>query len=173
MRVSKDAPHPSIVGRKIQYRYYRKPMATNLVTDFNSAHSMNSKMATLSQDVYRLLANCSPDTEMAEKCIILEAFIDRLKISNYPPKVAKKIITNGIITHRRAEVREAKKERNRHRLGEEGRRERNLKKISLQENWFRKQSKGAATPGSGPGLGGCSDRRIRYKEETTYAKQLY
>ena len=117
------APHPSregtnrtksLVRRKIQYRFYRKPMATNLVTDFKSAHSMNSKMATLTQDVYRVLANCSPDTEMVEKCILLEAFIDRLKISNYPPKVAKKIITNGIITHRRSEVREAKKERNRH-----------------------------------------------------------
>ena len=41
MRVSEDAPQPSLVSRKIQYRYYRKPMATKLVTDFNSAHSMN------------------------------------------------------------------------------------------------------------------------------------
>merc|ERR1712030_19899 len=150
---------PSIVSRKICYRYYRKPMATKLVTDFNSAHSMNAKVATLSQDVYRHLSNCSPDTEIAEKCNILESFIDRLIISHYPPKVIKKIITNGIITHRRAEVREAKKERNRHRLGEEGKRERALKKFSLQENWFRKQGKGAVTPGSGPGLGGTAPRR--------------
>ena len=52
-------------------------------------------------------------------------------------------------------MREAKNERNRHRTGEEGQKERILKKISLKENWFRKQSKGAATPGSGPGLGGA------------------
>ena len=122
--------------RKIQYRFYRKPMATNLVTDFNSAHSLNSKIATLSQDVYRILANCSPDTETVEKCTLLEDFIERLKVSSYPAKVAAKIITNGIITHKRAEEREANRERNRHRLGEEGRKERNIKKISLRENWF-------------------------------------
>ena len=125
--------------RKIQYRFYRKPMATNLVTDFNSAHSLNSKIATLSQDVYRILANCCPDTETVEKCTLLEDFIERLKVSSYPAKVAAKIITNGIITHKRAEEREAKRERNRHRLGEEGRKERNIKKISLRENWFRKK----------------------------------
>ena len=68
--------------RKIQYRFYRKPMATNLVTDFNSAHSLNSKIATLSQDVYRILANCSPDTETVEKCTLVEDFIDRLKVLN-------------------------------------------------------------------------------------------
>merc|ERR1712055_1194187 len=93
MWVSEDVPRPSIVSRKICYRYYRKPMATKLVTDFNSAHSMNAKVATLSQDVYRHLSNCSPDTEMAEKCNILESFIDRLIISHYPPKVIKKITT--------------------------------------------------------------------------------
>merc|ERR1712030_103684 len=95
---------------------------------------------------------------MVEKCTLLEAFIDRLKISNYPAKVAAKIITNGIITHKRAEVREARKERNHHRLGEEGWKERNLKKISLKENWFRKKGNGAVTPGSGPGLGGAAPR---------------
>merc|ERR1712082_311127 len=97
------APHPSREGtnrtkslarRKIQYRFYRKPMATNLVTDFNLAHSLNWKIATLSQDVYRILANCSPDTEMVEKCTLLEDFINRLKVSSYPTKKAAKIITN-------------------------------------------------------------------------------
>ena len=74
------------------------------------AHSLNSEIATLSQDAYRILANCSPDTETVEKCNLLEVFIDRLKISSYPAKVAAKIITNGIITHKRAEVKEARKE---------------------------------------------------------------
>ena len=71
--------------------------------------------------MYRILANCSPDTETVEKCTLLEDFIERLKLSSYPAKVAAKIITNGIITHKRAEEREANRERNRHRLGEEGR----------------------------------------------------
>ena len=66
VRVSNDVPRPSLVSRKIKYRYFRKPMATKLVTDFNSAHSMSSKVATLSQEVYRHLSNCSPDTDMTE-----------------------------------------------------------------------------------------------------------
>merc|ERR1712030_184379 len=79
VRVSNDVPRPSLVSRKIKYRYYRKPMATKLVTDFNSAHPMNSKIATLSQEVYRHLSNCSPDTDMTEKSTILESLIDRLR----------------------------------------------------------------------------------------------
>ena len=35
--------------------------------------------------------------------------------------------------------REKRKERNLHRLGEEGLVERKLRKISLKENWFRKK----------------------------------
>ena len=97
--------------------------------------------------MFRILANCSPDTETVEKCTLKEDFIDRLKVSSYPAKVAAKIITNGIITHKRAEEREARNERNCHRLGEEGRKERNLKKISLKENWFRKKGNGTTLQG--------------------------
>ena len=67
-------------------------------------------------------------------------FTRRLRLSHYPPSISAKIISNGIVTYRRALNRESRKGRNLPRLGEEGLRERKLRKISLKENWFRKKS---------------------------------
>ena len=125
-----------VVGRmrRLQYRFYRKPMATDLVTDYHSAHSLNSKIATLTQDVYRIISSCSPETELEERKAHLEKFTRRLRLSHYPPSISAKMISNGIVTNKRALEREARKERNRHRLGEEGLVERRLRKVSLKEN---------------------------------------
>ena len=71
--------------RRLQYRFYRKPMATDLVTDYHSTHSLNSKIATLTQDVYRIMSNCSPDTGLEERKAHLEEFTRRLRLSHYPP----------------------------------------------------------------------------------------
>merc|ERR1711895_197308 len=111
-----------VVGRmrRLQYRFYRKPMATDLVTDYHSANSRNSKIATLTQDVYRIMSNCSPETTVDERSAHLEEFIRRLRLSHYPPRIMEKIISNCVVTYKRALEREKRKERNLHRLGEEG-----------------------------------------------------
>ena len=77
---------------------------------------------------------------MEERKIQLEEFTRRLRLSHYPPSIPAKIISNGIVTYNRALEREARNERNLHRLGEEGLVERKLRKISLKENWFRNKN---------------------------------
>merc|ERR1712215_569228 len=129
----------TVTGTPIQYRLYRKPMATDLVTWDHSAHSLNSKIATLTQDVYRIMSNCSHETTVDERSAHLEEFTRRLRLSHYPPSIMAKIISNGVVTYKRALEREKRKERNLHRLGEEELVERKLRKISLKENWFRKK----------------------------------
>ena len=68
--------------------------AYGVVTDNHSAHSLNSKIATLTQDVYRIMSNCSPDTELEERKEHLEEFTRRLRLNP--------IISNVIVTNRRA-----------------------------------------------------------------------
>ena len=86
------------------------------------------------------MSNCSPETTLEERSAHLEEFTRRLRLSHYPPSISAKIISNGIVTYKRALEREAREERNLHRLGEEGLVERKLGTISLKENWFRKKS---------------------------------
>ena len=160
-----------VVGRmrRLQYRFYRKPMATDLVTDYHSAHSLNSKIATLTQDVYRIMSNCSPETTLEEKSAHLEEFTRRLRLSHYPPSISAKIISNGIVTYKRALEREARKERNLHRLGEEGLVERKLRKVSLKENWFRKKGSNPTPtmePQKAQGFGGKRRQPVQNIEVT-------
>merc|ERR1711888_198478 len=53
-------------GRRIQYRFFRKPLSSKWVTPYNSAQPINSKIATQSQDTFRILNNCSKDVTKEE-----------------------------------------------------------------------------------------------------------
>ena len=90
------------------------------MTDYHSTHSLNSKIATLTQDVYRIMSNCSPETMLEEGSAHLEECTRRLRLSHYLPSISAKIILNGVVTYKRALEREKRKERKLHRLGEEG-----------------------------------------------------
>ena len=50
-------------GRMIIYEHYEKPMKSNLVVQRKSALSENVKVASLTQEVVRVLLNCSEDLE--------------------------------------------------------------------------------------------------------------
>ena len=77
-----------------------------MVIPFKSAQPMNMKIASLSQDAYRILSNCEKHTERSTVIQCLEEFCSRLRISGYPVKVAGKILRNGIVTYRRRLARE-------------------------------------------------------------------
>ena len=81
----------------MEYRFFRKPLSSDWVTPFNSAQPMNGKMATLSQDVFRMLNNCSLDITRTERVEILESFCSRLRFNGYPPRTAARILRNDIL----------------------------------------------------------------------------
>ena len=70
--------------RKIGYSFYKKPMSSKWVMPYKSAQAMNGKMSSLSQDVFRTLANNNEFVTKQEKTEMLEKFADRLRISGYP-----------------------------------------------------------------------------------------
>ena len=72
------------------------------MTECDSAHPTNNKIATLSQEARRVVMHCSPDTPDAVKCDYLEKFIARLRTSGYDQNTIAKIVRNGIMAHFRA-----------------------------------------------------------------------
>ena len=60
--------------RIVVFEYYEKPMKTNLVLQSHSAISENTKVSSLSQEVVRLLKNCSEDIDNKYRMGHLEKF---------------------------------------------------------------------------------------------------
>ena len=83
--------------RRKGYMFYKKPVSSKLVTPYRSAQATNAKIASLSQDVFRTLANCNYGVSIDEQVELLEVFSERLRVSGYPWKVAARILRNGIV----------------------------------------------------------------------------
>ena len=60
--------------RRVAYKFYKKPVSTKYVTPYRSAQAINGKIATLSQDVFRILANCSDSVRPEERAELLDQF---------------------------------------------------------------------------------------------------
>ena len=82
--------------KQIGYRFYKKEVSSRLLTPYRSAQAFNGKMATLSQEVFRVLSNCNEVVTMVEKKELLEDLSDRMRVSGYPAKVAGKVMMNGL-----------------------------------------------------------------------------
>ena len=92
--------------RKVRYRFYKKPMSSPYVTPFRLVQPLNGKIASLSQNVFRLMSNRSDETSVAERMEILDKFSSRLEVSGYPIQVAGTILRNGLVNFRKRIVRE-------------------------------------------------------------------
>ena len=87
----------NLVGEKtILFEYYEKPMKTNLVLQAQSAISENTKVGSLSQEVVRVLKNCSEDINNEARLEHLENFCVKMKTSGYNNQYTRKILFNGI-----------------------------------------------------------------------------
>ena len=67
--------------KQVAYKFYKKPVSTRLLTPYRSAQSFNGKMATLSQEVFRVMSNSNEMVTTEERFEMLEDLSDRLKIS--------------------------------------------------------------------------------------------
>ena len=81
--------------RKLAYRFYKKKVSSPLLMPFRSAQPINGKVASLTQDVFRIMSHCSPDTSIEERRNFLEEFSSRLEASGYPTRVSAHTRTRG------------------------------------------------------------------------------
>ena len=106
--------------RKIDYLFFKKPVSSSMVTPYRSAQPLNGKVATLSQDVVRLLSNCEKGTDHSDVMYCMEKFTMRLQRSGYPVELARRIMRSGIISYERRLRRELAGAGRIHRPEEEG-----------------------------------------------------
>ena len=86
--------HPE--GRMVLYEHFEKTMNTNLVLQQISALSENIKVNSLSQEVVRILLNCSEDDEDHVRVKHLNHLSTKLKTSGYNTTYKGKVLVNGI-----------------------------------------------------------------------------
>ena len=105
-------------SKKIEYKFYRKPMVNRLVMHRESALSMKSKITILTQECFRRLHNTSKDISLETKVEILNDFMEDLNMSGYNERERELILTGGIRTFEKLEEKEEKGERPFYRSGE-------------------------------------------------------
>ena len=86
-------------GWKVIFEHYEKPMKSNLVVQRRSALSENVKVASLTQEVVRVLLNCSEDLDDAKRVDHLNDLSVKLKTSGYNTEFTRKVMIAGIKTY--------------------------------------------------------------------------
>ena len=127
--------------RRKGYMFYKKPVSSKLVTPYRSAQATNAKIASLSQDVFRTLANCNYGVSIDEQVELLEVFSERLRVSGYPWKVAARILRNGIVCYNKKKSKAVAENMMFHRPEEDSRLERRWSKLMGRSMWFKPKSK--------------------------------
>ena len=70
-------------GGRVLYQHYEKPMNTNLVIQKSSALSENTKVSSLTQEVVRVLLNCSEDLDDSSRVEYLNKLSTKIRTSGY------------------------------------------------------------------------------------------
>ena len=129
------------------------------MTPFRSAQALNGKIATLSQDMFRIQANCNGLVTEKERVELTEDFCDRLQASGYPYKVAAKIVRNGLLNYVGKVEKAEKNNEWFHRPEEDGQVERRISKMTGRSNWFRPRRKTEKLSGVDPKLVGNGNEK--------------
>ena len=80
----------------ISYKYYEKPMASNVCVQKLTAMDENSKMKTLSNELTRRLLNTSEALENKVRVQIIDDYSQKLRNSGYELNQIRKIVKNGL-----------------------------------------------------------------------------
>ena len=127
-------------GNRVEYKFYQKPMASNVGVQKQSAMKENGKMKTLSNDLTRRLLNTSESLGMDERITVIDDYGQRMLNSGFGITQSQKIVLNGIKDYER-KLRESRKINGRklHRTALESSGHRSRKKLLDKTEWFKKR----------------------------------
>ena len=125
---------------KIEYSYYKKPVASRMVTMKTSAMSKNVKFATLTQDCFKRFHNTCENTPFDEKVEILNEFMLDLCASGYNEKDRLAILNGGYNTHDKLRLQENLGKRPYYRPSNYNKKERKISKFSKKNDWFKQEN---------------------------------
>ena len=83
-------------GRKVMYEFYAKEVSTKSVLNARSAAPWTMKRTVLTQEVLRVLLNCSPDLEWEVKKQHIENMVARMQFSGYNKKFRSEVVDSAM-----------------------------------------------------------------------------
>ena len=90
-----------IKKKAIRYEHYRKSMASRMTVHARSAIPENQKRNIITQEVIRILKNCSRELPWEIKVKHLEQLSLRLQYSGYDMKFRREVIDSGVKAYRK------------------------------------------------------------------------
>merc|ERR1711860_15486 len=91
----------NITKKAIRYEHYRKSMASRMTVHARSAIPENQKRNIITQEVIRILKNCSRELSWEIKVKHLEQLSLRLQYSGYYMKFRREVIDSGVKAYRK------------------------------------------------------------------------
>ena len=124
--------------KRIMYEHYRKEMASKMTIHARSALPHNQKRNILTQEVIRILKNCSQSLPWETKAQHLEELSLRMQFSGFDKKMRKEVIKSGIKAYRTMEANDKAGTIPLHRPREWQRKSREKSKRLKKETWYKK-----------------------------------
>ena len=90
-----------MLNNKVQYMFYRKPMANNYTMMANSAVSDRVKRSTMTNEALRRLLSCSTNLEEHKKVEVMEEYARLLRRSGYSERFRHEVISDAIRGHQK------------------------------------------------------------------------
>ena len=131
---------------RVDYVFYKKPMASDKVVLRSSAMSYRQKITTLTQEVFRRLHNTSDKIHENVKIVILNQFMETLVKSGYNEAERLTILRGGINTFEKLKKKEADGERPFYR-SVEFKKNQNVNNVKRKKSssWFKRDKQKYAT----------------------------
>ena len=126
-----DTELKMMADNRVEYRFFEKPMSSNMGVQRLSAMEKNAKIQTLSNDLTRRLLNTSETLGIKERIMVVNQYSQKLVNSGFKIEQTRRIVINGIQGYEKR-VKESKRTGGRklHRKAEESSGGRMRKKTS-------------------------------------------
>ena len=125
-------------GYKILYEFYMKEITTKMVLHARSANPWRDKRNILTQEVIRILKNCSLSLPWEKKKKHIEDLCLRMQFSGYDKKFRAEVVKSGIQAYNTMRTNDERKITPLHRPRKWRRKEREKEKRAKKENWYKK-----------------------------------
>ena len=125
-------------SRSIMYEHYRKEMASKMTIHARSAIPHKQQQNILTQEVIRILKNCSQALPWETKVKHLEDLSLRMQYSGHNKQMRKTVVNSGLSAYRKMEENQAKGITPLHRKRQWKSKEREKMKRVKKETWYQK-----------------------------------
>ena len=92
-----EQPSQTHARGKIMFSHYRKPMASSLTVQANSALPLKQKITIMTQEIFRIKRNTHPDATTETWKHHCSEYMQRMKNSGWPAPIRKRVLKAGLV----------------------------------------------------------------------------